>query len=153
MNQNSLSTLLKVSAVLWIIWGLVHIFAGIMTMKGYLTGDISASVSGIADAIDPASLQMDYPNAAGAILAQHGFNLFWIGIVTFICAFYIWRKNTNAIFLAAITGGLADIGYFLFMDLGGYVHFVPGTVMTIFSAAAIILSFYAYFKGNKLQAS
>lgn len=149
MNQNSLSIFFKASAVLWIIWGIVHMFAGIMTMKGYLSGDISASVSGIADAIDPTTLQMDYPQAAGAILAQHGFNLFWVGLVTFICAFYIWKKNTNAIFLAAITGGLTDLGYFIFLDLGGFVHFMPGTVMTIFSGSAILLSFYAYFKGDK----
>lgn len=113
------------------------------------SGDISAAVSGIADAVDPASLQMDYPAAAGAIIGQHGFNLFWIGIVTFVCAFYIWKQNKNAIFLAAITGGLADLGYFLFMDLGGFVNFLPGTLMTLVSSAAIILSFYAYFKRDK----
>jgi len=147
--MKSLSPFFKISSVLWIIWGLVHIFAGIMTMKGILTDDISASISGIADKVDPATLQMDYPKAAGAIIGQHGFNLFWIGLITFICAFYIWKGNKNAIFLAAITGGLADLGYFLFLDLGGYVHFMPGTVMTLFSSLAIILSFYAYFKSVK----
>ena len=149
MHMKSLSPFFKISSVLWIIWGLVHIFAGIMTMKGILTDDISASISGIADKVDPATLQMDYPKAAGAIIGQHGFNLFLIGLVTFICAFYIWKGNKNAIFLAAITGGLADLGYFLFLDLGGYVHFMPGTVMTLFSSLAIILSFYAYFKSVK----
>ncbi len=146
VEMKKLSLWLRVSAVLWIIWGLVHIFAGIMTMKGILTDDISASVSGIADKVDPTTLQMDYPKAAGAIIGQHGFNLLWIGLVTFLAAFYIWKGNTHAIFLAAITGGLADLGYFLFLDLGGYVNFVPGTVMTLFSSLAIITSFYAYFK-------
>ncbi|MGY3795136.1 hypothetical protein [uncultured Aquimarina sp.] len=131
--------LLRVSAILWIIWGLVHILAG----------DISSSVSGIADAIDPNLLQMNYTEASGAIIGQHGFNLFRIGIVTFISAFYIWKGNKNAIFLAAITGGLADLGYFLFMDLGGFVNFIPGTLMTIFSSLAIILSYYVYFKTLK----
>jgi hypothetical protein len=115
-------------------------------MKGILTNDISSSVAGIADAIEPSLVQMDYSEASGAIIGQHGFNLFWIGIVTFISAFFVWKGNRNAIFLAAITGGLADLGYFLFMDLGGFVNFVPGTVMTIVSSLAIILSFYAYFK-------
>ena len=142
------SLFFKIAAVLWIIWGLVHIFAGVMTMYGVLTDSISSSVAGIADAIDPATLQVDYPKAAGAIIGQHGFNLFWIGIVTFVSAFYVWGGNKNAIFLAAITGGLADLGYFLFMDLGGYVKFAPGTVMTLVSAAAIILSFLAYFRKN-----
>lgn len=141
-----MKNLLKISAVLWIIWGLVHILAGVITMKGILTGDISASVAGIADAIQPSLLQMEYSEASGAIIGQHGFNLFWIGIVTFISAFYVWKGNKNAIFLAAICGGLADLGYFLFMDLGGYVNFMPGTVMTIVSSLAIILSFYVYFK-------
>ncbi|GAB1858625.1 hypothetical protein MHTCC0001_34650 [Flavobacteriaceae bacterium MHTCC 0001] len=151
--MKNLSILLKISAILWIIWGIVHILAGVMTMKGILTNDISSSIAGIADAIDPSSLKMDYPKAAGAVIGQHGFNLFWIGIATFICAFFIWKGNKNAIFLAAITGGLADLGYFLFMDLGGYVKFVPGTVMTIVSSLAIITSFYVYFKNRKLNSA
>ncbi|MEO0899975.1 MAG: hypothetical protein AAFY71_26410 [Bacteroidota bacterium] len=151
MNRSTLSVFLKISAVLWIIWGAVHVLAGVMVMKGHIEGNPSASVIAVADAEDPTSLTMDYPKAAGALMAQHGFNLFWIGIVTFICAFYIWRKNGNAIFLAAITGGLADIGYFIFLDLGGHVHFVPGTVMTLVSASAIILSFIAYFQSNKME--
>lgn len=118
-------------------------------MKGVLTGDISASVAGIADAVDPSLVQMDYPKAAGAIIGQHGFNLMWIGLVTFISAFYVWKGNASAIYLAAITGGLADLGYFLFMDLGGHVKFIPGTLMTIVSASAIILSFYALRANQK----
>ena len=146
--MKNFSVLLKISAVLWTVWGAVHIFAGAITMYFINAGDIASAVGGIADAVDPATLQLDYPAASGAILGQHGFNLFWIGLVTLVCAFYIWKKNRHAIFLAAIAGGLADLGYFLFMDLGGYVNFVPGTVMTLVSSAAILLSFYAYFKSR-----
>jgi len=141
-----MKNLLKISAVLWIIWGLVHILAGVLTMNFVLSGNIASAINGIADALDPATLQMEYPKAAGAVIANHGFNLFWIGIVTFISGFFVWKGNKNAIFLAAIVGGLADLAYFIFMDLGGYVNFVPGTIMTIVSSLAIILSFYAYFK-------
>ena len=81
-------------------------------MRGILTGDITCSVYGIADAVDSSTLQMDYSKASGAIIGQHGFNLFWIGIVTFISAFFVWKGNRNAIFLAALIGGLADLGYY-----------------------------------------
>lgn len=138
--------LMRSSAILWIVWGLVHVLAGVMTMKGILTDDNSASVAGIADAVDPALLEMDYPQAAGAIIGQHGFNLFWIGLTTFFAAFSIWKGNVSAVLLAALVGGLADAGYFLFMDLGGYVNFMPGTVMTLVSATAILTSFYAAFR-------
>ena len=144
--MNNYKIFFKVAAVLWIIWGLVHVLAGVMTDYHILSGNTNAAVSGIADDVDPNTLKMDYPAAAGAIIGQHGFNLAWIGLVTFIAAFYIWKGNKHAIFLAAIVGGLADLGYFLFMDLGGFVKFIPGTLMTIVSASAIILSFFAYFK-------
>ncbi len=148
-SSNKPTIMLKISSVLWVIWGLVHMFAGIMTMYFIVTGDIGGAVAGIADAIDPSTLDMNYPEAAGAVIGQHGFNLLWIGLVTFICAFFIWKGNKSAIFLAAITGGLADLGYFISMDLGGFVHFMPGTLMTLVSSSAIILSFYAHFKGKK----
>lgn len=134
-------TLLGVAAVLWLIWGLVHAFAGIMT----ITQDTPQAVQGIADAVAPALLAVDYPAAAGAIINQHGFNLLWIGCVTSVCAFFVWRGSPSAIFIAALTGGLADVGYFVFLDLGGFSNFMPGTVMTIFSATAILASFYVYF--------
>ena len=143
-----MKNLFKVSTVLWIIWGLVHILAGVMTMKGILTADISSSIIGIADAVNPDDLRMEYPAASGAVIGQHGFNLLWIGLVTVISSFFIWKGNKNGIFLAAICGGLADLGYFLFLDLGGFVHFVPGTIMTIISSLAILTSFYANFKRN-----
>ncbi|MDB4448278.1 hypothetical protein N9119_03490 [Roseivirga sp.] len=147
--MKNLNILFKVSAILWIIWGLVHILAGVFTVNFILSGDITSSIAGIADAVAPETLQLDYPDAAGAVIGQHGFNLLWIGIVTFVSAFFIWKGNKNAIFLAAITGGLADLGYFMFLDLGGYVNFIPGSLMTFVSGSAIILSFYAYFKTKK----
>ena len=91
---------------------------------------------------------MAYPDAAGAVINQHGFNLLWIGIVTMAAAPHIWRGSATAIFIAAMVGGLADIGYFVFLDLGGYVRFVPGTLMTLFSGSAIVLSFGAHFRGK-----
>lgn len=143
------SVLFKIAAVLWIIWGLVHILAGVLTMNFILSGDIAASISGIADAVNPDTLQADYPKAAGAVIGQHGFNLFWVGLTTLASAFYVWKGSKNAIFLAAIVGGLADLGYFLFLDIGSYVHFLPGSLMTIFSYSAILLSFYAHFMLRK----
>lgn len=144
-DRPPVSTLLRVAAVLWIVWGLVHAFAGVITIGR----DTPEAVQGIADGVEPAVLEVDYPDAAGAIINQHGFNLLWIGVVTLICAWFIWRRSLNAIFLAALVGGLADIGYFVFLDLGGHVNFFPGTLMTIFSATAIVASFTAVYLGRE----
>lgn len=54
-----MKNLLKISAVLWVIWGLVHSLARVLAMKSILTRDISAAVSGIANAVKPSLLQMN----------------------------------------------------------------------------------------------
>ena len=137
--------LLKIAAVLWVVWGLVHMFAGVMV----ISQDAGGAVAAIADAVDPALVAGDYHPAVGAVVNQHGFNLLWIGTFTLIGAFFIWRQSVTAIFMTAIVGWVTDVGYFIFMDLGGFVHFFPGTVMTIISSAAVILSLVAYFSGMR----
>ncbi|MEM8833974.1 MAG: hypothetical protein AAGB32_05480 [Pseudomonadota bacterium] len=137
--------LLRISAILWIIWGLVHALAGVMTVKG----DTATAVKAIADGVDPVSLEMVYPDAVGGIVNQHGFNLLWFGLVTIVGAVFIWRKNITAIWVTALVGGLADVGYFVFIDLAGYNNFVPGTIMTLVSGSAIILSFMALYLNKK----
>lgn len=131
---------LKIAAVLWVIWGAVHLFAGYIVISSDAAGGFSA----IADAVDPATLAMTYPDAVGGILNQHGWNLAWGGLATLIGAVMIWRQNLTAIWVTGMVGGLLDIGYLLFVDLPGFVHFVPGTLMTIVSASAVALSFWVW---------
>ena len=75
----STNVLLRTAAVLWIVWGIVHAFAKIMT----ISHNTASAVSGLADAIGPLILKLAYPDAVGAIINQHGFNLPWFGLATF----------------------------------------------------------------------
>lgn len=140
----SQSTALKTAAVLWVIWGLVHMLAGVMT----IAQPPSQGFAAIADAVDPAVLATDYHPAVSGVLNQHGFNLLWIGLATIVGAVFIWRSTTTAIWVTAVVGGLADVGYLIFVDLPGYVNFFPGTVMTLISATAIVLSFWVWLSNR-----
>jgi len=146
-----MKALFKTSSVLWIIWGIVHMFFGVFILYLMSIGDTSRIVSEVANNVSPDLIKMDYPAAANALYGQHGWNLLWFGIVTTIAGFYVWKGNKNAIILAAIIGGLADFGYFLFMDMGGYVTFFPGKLMTYIALGAIVTSFYAHFKLRKTE--
>lgn len=145
MTSKTTTLFIRLSAVLWIIWGFVHALGGVLT----ISLDTASAVSGIADAVDSATLSMVYPDAVGAIVNQHGFNLLWFGLATIVGAVFIWRKSATAIWVTALIGGLADVGYFIFLDLGGFVNFLPGGFMTVVSSAAIILSLVAYYGGIK----
>lgn len=131
--------LFRLAAVLWMIWGLVHILAGVVTLSLLNAGQTAEAFHGILAAVDLASLQVDYPDGVGALLGQHGLNLAWFGAVTLVSAPFVWRGIPAAVYLAALVGGLADLGYFLFIDLGGYA-LPPGPQMTYICATAIVTS-------------
>ena len=140
---------LKAATVLWVIWGAVHVLAGIMV----LTSDAAGGLSAIADGVDAALLSGDYHPAIGGILNQHGWNLLWFGGAMLVGGVMIWRKNMTAIWVTGMVGGLADLGYLIFVDLPGYVNFVPGTIMTFISGAAIVLSFWVWLRNRSNQTS
>ncbi len=137
---------LKVSAGLWIIWGLVHAIAGILV----LSADASGGFAAIADAVEPSALAADYHGAVGGILNQHAWNLLWFGVCTTVGAVFIWRGNLTSIWVTGLIGGLADLGYLLFVDFPGYVNFMPGTLMTIVSGSAVVLSFWVWLSPRRL---
>jgi len=133
---------LRVSGVLWVLWGLVHVLAGVMTMSL----DTAAAIAGIADGVDPSRLsELSYHAAAGAVVKQHGWNLAWIGATTIVGGVFVWRGSRTALWVSVLVGGMADLGYFLFLDLPGHVNFVPGTVMTLISGSAVTLSAWVWF--------
>ncbi|MEM7583342.1 MAG: hypothetical protein AAF560_08185 [Acidobacteriota bacterium] len=135
---------LRIAAVLWVIWGAVHILAGVMVVPA----EPLVAITSILDAVDPASLTAEYPAELSGILSQHGFNLGWFGVATVIGAVFIWRGNATAIWVTGLIGGLADLGYFMFIDLPGYARFIPGTLMTYVSGSAILLSFWVWLSNR-----
>ena len=143
--SNTEATLLKIAAILWVIWGLVHMLAAAIIVPA----DASGGFQAIADAVPADALQAEYHEAVGGVLNQHGWNLLWGGAVTVIGAVFIWRQNTTAIWVTAMIGGLLDFGYFVFVDLPGYVNFIPGTLMTLVSGSAILLSFWAWYSSSR----
>lgn len=145
--SSRVSAALKIAAVLWVVWGLGHVAAGVMIIDANATSAVQLA----ADAVDPAKLEADYPAAADAIINQHGWNLLWGGAVTAIGALFVWRHNATAVFLNALVGGMLDVGYLVFVDLPGYANFVPGTMMTLVSGSAIFLSVYAYLGSGGLD--
>jgi hypothetical protein len=132
---------LGASATLWMVWGLVHILAGVMIIS--LSG--AEMFTAIGGKVDPSELAESYHPLVNAILNQHGWNLGFAGLWTAVASIFIWRGNMTAIWTTAVVGGFVDIGYFVFIDLGGFGVFLPGGLMTYVSASAILLSGWVWF--------
>ena len=140
--------LFRTSAVLWGVWGAVHIFFGVVLLRLLQAGRVSEALHGIAGQAELSTLDLEYPHAVAATLMQHSYNLLWFGIVTLVASAWVWRRNVQTAILCALIGGLADFGYFMFIDLGG-LAVPPGPQMTWIAAAAIILSVIAILKRDR----
>jgi len=144
MNTTQINAL-RVTAVLWVIWGVVHAFFGVAIMSM----DASEGFAAIAAGVAPEAVSAGYHPAVGAILNQHASNLLWFGIVTTLGGVMVWRRNMTAIWVSAMVGGLADLGYLVFVDFGGFATFVPGTLMTLVAGSAILLGGWVWLAQHK----
>ena len=75
------STCLKLASVLWIIWGLARVFAGVEVT----TLDTAGGLQAFADSVSPELLAMMEEHATvGGMLSQNGWNLGLSGIAAII---------------------------------------------------------------------
>lgn len=139
--SNAKISALRVTGVLWVIWGVVHMFFGVAIMA---TG-ASDGFAAIAAGVPAEAVSAEYHPAVTAILNQHGWNLLWFGCVTTVGGVMVWRRNLTAIWVSSMVGGLADLGYLIFIDIGGYGTFLPGTLMTLIAGSATLLGGWVWF--------
>jgi len=147
MNNTQINAL-RATAILWVIWGVVHCFFGVAIMA---TG-ASEGFAAIAAGVSPEAVSAAYHPAVSAILNQHGWNLLWFGIVTTVGGVMVWRRNLTAIWVSSMVGGLADLGYLAFVDIGGYGTFFPGTLMTLIAGSAILTGGWVWLAQRKTSA-
>lgn len=144
----NMSTSLKISSVLWAVWGVFHFLMGVGLIYLLSLGGQALAIDTVAK--DPLMVGMltEYAPIVTATLKQHSWNLAWFGLVTTVGSVYIWKGNVTAMFICALVGGLADLGYFVFVDLEGLAPPV-GTLMTFFSGGAILFGLYGFLKRDK----
>lgn len=148
MDQKTTTVLLRLSAGLWAVWGVFHLVLGIFLMAFTRNESPVGQLASLPMAVDISMMGQTSIYPVVPSLMQHAFNLAWIGaVITGGCVF-VWKQRTSAVFFCALVGGLADVGYFLFVDLAGYAE-PPGPQMTYISGGAIVLSSIAYFRGAR----
>lgn len=89
----------------------------------------------------------DMPFHVRRTLAEHNFNNMWFGLVVTVGSVLVWRGSRLGVLLCAIVGGLAHLGFAIFLVLPGYAGPI-GIAMTFIAAAALFASLTAHF-GSK----
>ncbi|MEM8868031.1 MAG: hypothetical protein AAGC73_07155 [Verrucomicrobiota bacterium] len=141
----------KLISALWFLWALLHIIPGTLSMMSAVAGDIT-SLEFLFPDTNPKAMTTDYPREVEAILVtfgQHGFNLFWFGLVTLVCSVWIWVKQSGtAMLLAAVVGGLADLGALFAVYMIGRID-IWGLLIFAGTLLAIVLSGWIWTANRK----
>lgn len=143
MNKQKIA--LRSASILWAIWGVFHVLAGIAMIYLFGVEHPDGTLSAVPEFLNLNLMgdQKVFPIVPA--LKQHGFNLAWFGVIVTIGCVYVWKESKLAILTCVLTGGLADLGYFLYVDLAGFSDSL-GSAMTYIMATAIILGLYGYFR-------
>jgi hypothetical protein len=127
----------RVAAVLWAMWGLLHLAAGLSVMSVFV-----GEVAGVPESVMLTVLGSELPFEVRRSLAEHQFNNSWFGLVVLAGSLGVWRGNRTGALVCTIVGGLAHLGFTIFQVLPGASNAV-GVAMTLIAACAVVLSLAA----------
>ena len=110
----------QIGAVLYVLWGLLHLFAAFQVFK-------------LGSSQERGMVQ-------GRIY-QNAWNLAYFAIfVTVIAVAYNWKNSSSGYWLNLVTASITDIGFILFILVPGYLPLRPGILGPALWILAIIFS-------------
>ncbi len=127
----------RITSILWGLWGFVHLLGG-LTMLFVLKGGLES----VPESVDVKNLP---PLHIVPTLMEHNFNNLWFGLTILIASFFVWKANRNAVLFCSIVGGLAHLGFAIFIVFPGHSDLV-GVVLSFVVLAAIVFGIIAIKK-------
>ncbi len=110
----------KVGAVLYVIWGLLHIMAAVKVYK-------------LATTLEPGMVQ-------GRVY-QDAWNLLFFAVFAItVAVLYNWKNSPMGYWLNLIVISIADIGFIIAVLLPGYLPLIPGIIGPAVWVLAVIFS-------------
>lgn len=139
--------LFRVAGVLWAMWGLLHFVAGVGVVRTF-----ASEVAGVPESVMLSLMGDQLPFHVRRTLAEHSFNNMWFGLVVLVGSVLVWRGSRLGVFLCTIVGGLAQLGFTIFLVIPGLSNAV-GVTMTFTAACAAISSVMAQVRANTIAPS
>ncbi|MGH1431997.1 MAG: hypothetical protein ACRBB4_12875 [Neptuniibacter sp.] len=122
----------RVGAILYIIWGLLHIMAASAIYELALTTE--SDIQGR--------------------LFQSAWNLMYLAIMVIVVAIiFNWRQKRVGYWLTLFTVSISDIGFILFILVPGYLSWWPGVIGPLLWIAAALISTVSLNRGSEASVS
>lgn len=135
----------KLGASAYALWGVIHAYVGGRATLAAASGSPQAALAVLADRAPPTAANLDA--SVLGLVAQHGFNLLWIGCAATIVAMWLnWRGSRTGYWLNLALVSLADIGFIAFVVLPGHIslgYALPGPVLWLTGIGLTTLGVFA----------
>ncbi len=131
----------KVGAVFFILWGFFHLVVGGLALATILAGG-GAGFLALLGTDSPALLQV-----LDAVLAQHTWNLMWIGALVLIVGIRLnWRNSRQGFYLNLTVASAAELGSVFALIIPGLIPLVENLAGPIIWALAVIFGTLGFLR-------
>lgn len=115
----------KIGAVLYLLWGLLHIAGGLLMLSASSVnmGSYLQVLMGQQSVLTNVSTNSEAATSATMhVFAYHAFNLTWLGVlVSVIAVVSNWKNQASGFWFNLALVGLIDLGLIVFMVVPGVI--------------------------------
>jgi hypothetical protein len=145
-------TAYKWGAISYILWGVMHAMIGLQILWINLGQSSQQVIRSLYLDAGPQATPAQLGSVIGALINQHGWNLFWFGIVAVTVAVIgNWRNNRAAYWANLALVSLADIGFIFAILIPGYINVAMGIGGPILWVVAMVLSTIGILKTKSVN--
>lgn len=117
----------RIGAVLYALWGLLHVVGGAVILQSALTGGATEALQGMGSALPAAEIPLIAGKIADNVIAFHAWNLMWAGGLALVIAITLnWRNSKVGYWLNLAIVAVADVGLIVFLLLPGLMTVSDG---------------------------
>jgi len=140
----------KIAAVLYALWGLLHIYFGIWMLYALGTEGAAAVIAIVGSGVDPSTLPTELDPVTAATIGQHAWNILWFGIFALVVAvLFNWKNSVAGYWANLVVVSAADSGFAVAIMIPGYIALADGIEGPLLWIPALIFSTIAYRNRNK----
>ena len=145
-------TAYKWGAISYILWGVMHAMIGLQILWINLGQSSRQVISSLYLDAGTISTPPQLGSVISGLINQHGWNLFWFGVVAVIVAVIgNWRNNRAAYWANLALVSLADIGFIFAILIPGYIKLAIGIGGPILWVVAMLLSTIGILKTKSVN--
>jgi len=127
----------KIGAIFYILWGVIHIMVGGAFLHAAVSGGVPA-VLALSDVTVPTQ---EFPGLLRGLLAQHGWNIVWAGLVAAtVGATMNWRNSRAGYWANLVVVSAFELGLVFAVIVPGHVGLSGVLIGPIIWVMAVVFS-------------